>query len=57
MLLLILFAKGLGVYGSESESSDESDNERHVSGRKQSLKQDSDEAIQVIICQVSISDT
>ncbi|XP_060881461.1 arginine/serine-rich protein PNISR-like [Metopolophium dirhodum] len=36
---------GLGVYGSESESSDESDEEQHSSGHKQ-LKQDSDEAIQ-----------
>lgn len=46
MSKLILFDKGLGVYGSESESSDE-DNEEHSSGHKQPLKQDSDEAIQV----------
>ncbi|XP_060837651.1 arginine/serine-rich protein PNISR-like isoform X2 [Rhopalosiphum padi] len=36
---------GLGVYGSESESSDESDKEQHISGHKH-LKQDSDEDIQ-----------
>ncbi|XP_025191187.1 arginine/serine-rich protein PNISR-like [Melanaphis sacchari] len=36
---------GLGVYGSESGSSDESDEEQHASGHKQ-LKHDSDEAIQ-----------
>ncbi|XP_027848977.2 arginine/serine-rich protein PNISR-like isoform X2 [Aphis gossypii] len=36
---------GLGVYGSESESSEESDEEQHTSGHKQS-KQNSDEAIQ-----------
>ncbi|CAH1732541.1 unnamed protein product [Aphis gossypii] len=36
---------GLGVYGSESGSSDESDEEQHTSGHKQ-LKPDSDEAIQ-----------
>ncbi|KAL5238102.1 hypothetical protein ACI65C_005512 [Semiaphis heraclei] len=35
---------GLGVYGSESESSDESDEEQTISSHKQ-LKQDSDEAI------------
>uniref|UniRef100_A0A2H8TJN6 Arginine/serine-rich protein PNISR n=1 Tax=Melanaphis sacchari TaxID=742174 RepID=A0A2H8TJN6_9HEMI len=36
---------GLGVYGSESESSDESDEEQHISDYKQ-LKKDSDAAIQ-----------
>lgn len=34
------------MYGSESESSDESDEELHTSSHKQS-KQDSDEAIRV----------
>lgn len=42
----IFFDKGLGVYGSESESSDE-DYEEQSSGHRQSIKQDSDEAIQV----------
>jgi len=42
----ITIFKGLGVYGSESGSSDESDEEQHISGPKQ-LKHDSDEAIQV----------
>lgn len=35
------------VYGSESESSNESDEEHHSSGYKQTSKLDSDEAIQV----------
>jgi len=42
----ITFSKGLGVYGSESGSSDESDEEQHISSRRH-FKQDSDEAIQV----------
>jgi len=37
---------GLGVYGSESESSDDSDEDQQSSVHKQSLKHDSDEEIQ-----------
>ncbi|XP_050436037.1 arginine/serine-rich protein PNISR-like isoform X2 [Adelges cooleyi] len=37
---------GLGVYGSASESSGESDDENTISSRKPSNRQDSDEAIQ-----------
>lgn len=43
----MFFAIGLGVYGSETESSDENDEDQQSSVHKQSLKHDSDEAIQV----------
>lgn len=45
--MYLLFDKGLGVYGSESESSDESDEESHTSHKQSSFRPDSDEAIQV----------